>query len=257
MNVPIFPTVPNFRDIGDLRTQDGRRVRPGRIYRSGSLADLSSDEWQRFGALGVGLFIDLRSPGERALQRIPWPEPTPRTVPLEVLPDVRAGGEALLRNLLDDGDGSWTRELMVGNYTGMPADFAPWVMRFFATLAELQDAAAIIACTAGQDRTGFTVALLLSALGVSEADILDNYMASLPHHDADRVGRYIAKALGEEGLRPPPAPALHALRVNPDYLASAFDALREQWGDVDGYLAANGVTDAMREQLSARLLETD
>ena len=36
----------NLRDFGGYSTADGGRVRPGRLYRSGSLAHLTSQGWR-------------------------------------------------------------------------------------------------------------------------------------------------------------------------------------------------------------------
>ncbi|WP_221796173.1 tyrosine-protein phosphatase [Aquisediminimonas sediminicola] len=251
----IFTSTPNFRDIGGLVGEAGQRLRPGRVYRSGSLAELSNDEWRDFSRLGVRLFVDLRSPGERATHIIPWPDPAPEICPLEVLPDVRAGGTAIMQQLLDDADGSWTRALLLRNYASMPSDFAPSVGRFFSALTDKGDAAAIVACTAGQDRTGFVIALLLSALGVAEDQVMADYMLSYPHLDTDRVARFIAKTLGGEDERAPSAAAMQSLRVAPEYMAAAMEALRRDYGDVGRYLARHGVTDDVMQRVKSDIFE--
>ena len=44
--------------------------------------------------------------------------------------------------------------------------------------------------------------------------------------------------------------------VRPEYIQASFDAVREDWGDFDGYLAKGlGITDAEREAICENLLE--
>ena len=56
----------NFRDLGGYRTADGRAVRWGRVYRAGSLAELTDDDVAYLGRLGLRLSCDLRSAEEVA-----------------------------------------------------------------------------------------------------------------------------------------------------------------------------------------------
>ncbi|MGA4843600.1 tyrosine-protein phosphatase [Streptomyces sp. G45] len=59
-----FERLHDFRDLGGYGTEDGRAVRWGRIYRSGSLGELRDADWERFLGLGVRTVIDLRRPRE-------------------------------------------------------------------------------------------------------------------------------------------------------------------------------------------------
>jgi protein-tyrosine phosphatase len=52
---------PNFRDLGGYETADGRRVKWGRVYRSGELSQLSEDDVAKLGDLGIKTVVDLRS----------------------------------------------------------------------------------------------------------------------------------------------------------------------------------------------------
>ena len=54
----------NFRDVGGYRTADGHTVRWGRVYRAGSLAELTEADVAYLGRLGLRLSCDLRSPAE-------------------------------------------------------------------------------------------------------------------------------------------------------------------------------------------------
>lgn len=60
----VFEDVLNFRDIGGIRTEDGRQIRWGKIYRSGKLEKLKSKEFEAMKKLGIKTVVDLRTVGE-------------------------------------------------------------------------------------------------------------------------------------------------------------------------------------------------
>lgn len=69
-----FERLHNFRDLGGYRTEDGRTVRPGRLFRADSLGKLApgTPDWDRFSSLGIGTVVDLRYPWEiEARGRVP------------------------------------------------------------------------------------------------------------------------------------------------------------------------------------------
>src|SRR3546814_7173985 len=56
----------NFRDLGGYQTHDGRSVRWGRLYRSGSMAALTTADCELLNGFGIRLVCDLRTTSERA-----------------------------------------------------------------------------------------------------------------------------------------------------------------------------------------------
>ena len=60
-----FEAIDNFRDYGDYATAAGRRIRPGRLLRSGHHARASDADLERLKGFGLGAVVDLRRPGER------------------------------------------------------------------------------------------------------------------------------------------------------------------------------------------------
>ena len=51
----------NFRDFGGYATTDGRRVKWGKLYRAGHLADLTDDDHTHLEALDIGAVVDFRT----------------------------------------------------------------------------------------------------------------------------------------------------------------------------------------------------
>ena len=62
----------NLRDIGGVRTRDGRRVRRGRVFRSAALTDLSGETLEAVRAIGIQTIVDLRRNAEREACPTPW-----------------------------------------------------------------------------------------------------------------------------------------------------------------------------------------
>jgi len=97
----------------------------------------------------------------------------------------------------------------------------------------------VVHCTAGKDRTGWALALLLLALGVPRETVLDDFMAS--------NGRWSMQGVSADW-------ALRAT-VYADYLQCAFDEIDKRWGSMHAYLEGPfGLDQQARERLIARLL---
>ena len=68
----------NVRDLGGLRTADGRRTRRGAAVRVDGLNRLTATGWAALWAHGVRTVIDLRNDDEL----VSWPDSTPRAAGL-------------------------------------------------------------------------------------------------------------------------------------------------------------------------------
>jgi hypothetical protein len=63
----------NFRDLGGLPTEDGRRVRHRHLFRSDSLARLTEGDLAIVRKLEIRLLVDLRTEAERVRNPNRWP----------------------------------------------------------------------------------------------------------------------------------------------------------------------------------------
>lgn len=229
----------NFRDIGGYAGRDGKHVRWGMIYRSGATPLISADDQSKIAALGLRNLIDLRSSEERQLAptliegvsytAIGYRMSTmiPASTPIR-------NGAALYHNF--------------------PKFFAPQLRVLFS---ELTHGAAPLAynCSAGQDRTGFATAMILSALGVPRAVIIQDYLLSttyrkpafeMPHIDLAQFPQNFVAAMFAKYQNMPGANTPQAL-IEADgtpFLAGAFAEIDSKWGSVDAYLKFEvGLTD--------------
>ena len=232
----------NFRDLGGYRGLDGRRLQWGKLYRSAHLAHLTPQDLDQLQKLGIQRSADFRGEGESAHLSYAWPLIERHALVVEPTVVQRAQSMMEQGRHLSSRD---TEELMHDTYRSFVNVYGSRFAQFLALL-QLSDAPLVFHCTAGKDRTGWAAALLLTALGVDEEQIMEDYLLT---------NRYFVRPtqmygqLSEE--------ALDALwRVQPSYLMASIDAVRTQHGSVDRYLSqVLGVDGTARERLAGLYLE--
>lgn len=242
----------NLRDIGGYRGADGRIVRHGRVYRSGTLSRLTPAGIAQVERLGVRAVFDLRATRER--DREPC-----RLAELEGLTYWARDHELVagdLPQMLRDPATSAAamRRKMLDSYRTLPFDYADSFAPLFHHLAT-GPLPVIFNCSAGKDRTGIAAALVLDTLGVSRRTIMRDYARTERLLEADR-----REATGERAtlyaFAKHVAPSVIAplLRSDPSYLAAAFASIEARHGSVADYLAAIGVTTDTVHALRQHLL---
>ncbi|GAB4482041.1 MAG: hypothetical protein Kow00124_30420 [Anaerolineae bacterium] len=239
----------NLRDVGGYAAQDGRRVRWGLLYRSDHLGRLAPQDHAYLEGLGVRLVIDLRSAAEAARH----PDRLPPSIEYWHLPIFEQEPMSRVRVLVQRHRvvDLWSRV-----YTEHIIDRG--ARAYGALLRRLSEPGglpAVIHCTAGKDRTGVAIALILMLLGVPDDVIVGDY--SLSNRSAPR---WIEEARGQ--INPRHAPGLRVeqlyplLGAPPVILENALAHLRGRYGSVEGYLTGPaGLTPADLERLRAALLE--
>lgn len=245
-SLPSLVGAPNFRSLQGLRARDGRHVGSHVVLRSDQLCHLDDQDLALLRELGLRTIFDLRSPSER--NRFPNRVPEgaeEQGVP--VLADLRADdGIADLLRQRPDPEG--VQQMMFEVYRRLPAALAPHLPLIFDAL-EREAVPMLIHCAAGKDRTGFAVAVLLHALDVPDETVMDDYLRSsqLAIDPAPALVDKLARLLrGMLGSPASDAMVRSLIEVQPAYLHTAYDAVRRQWGSMDGYLAATCALDTPR-----------
>lgn len=240
----------NFRDIGGYRSADGKTVRWGLIYRSGGQPLLTDADVKAIQSLKLSNIVDLRSNEERVIA------PTR----IDGVP-YQAVGYSMMA--LTGGGVPTNGE---GVYRAMPTVLAPQLRLVFQDLLARKGAVAYN-CSAGQDRTGFVTAMILSALGVDRDTIVADYHLSTtyrrPEWEMTKIDT-VAQANNPVAMlfakyqRDPAAAKPQPLK-DPDgtpFLSYAFDEIERKWGSVDAYLEQEvGMTKADIAALHATYLE--
>ena len=237
----------NVRDLGGLRSVDGRAVRSGRVLRGDSLHRLTPDDVSTLAGLGLRTVLDLRSEAE--VDRLPaTPLPpgaeilhTPWRPPAKV-PQI-LGGIAEMSYLP-----------LAELYESFVEANLDYLATAFRALGAPERHAVLFHCYAGKDRTGITAAILLDVLGVPAEDIVADYAATDSHRE-----RFSVLAAGDaEALD---FHLLDRTKINPDLLASPANQMVDflglvarRWGSAEGLLRAIGLGDEEISALRANLL---
>ncbi|CAO1652604.1 tyrosine-protein phosphatase [Salinibacterium sp. NG22] len=192
------------------------------LYRSATLDQLESVDFDTLRANDVGLVVDLREERERPSHAASI---TTIHIPIYDLPD----GPPQLGSI-------------TSIYELMLFDRGHKLAVAVSTIAQA-DAPVLVHCTAGKDRTGLVVALTLLASGVDESAIIDDYAAS-GHHVRPRRHALVAESLASldlSGNELSDAFELH-LDSPATALESALAEVRVRFGSITNYLLAHGVT---------------
>jgi protein-tyrosine phosphatase len=236
-----FERLHNVRDLGGLCGLAGRRVRSGVLYRADSLAKLEGDDLKRFRTLGVRTVIDLRYPWEiEARGRIP------RSLDVAYF-NFSIEHRSYDQAEIDPDVDPW--RYLADRYAEVASDGVVELRGVLETIAAADDGALVFHCASGKDRTGIVAALVLSILGVSDADIVTDF--ALTELATDRLVADWHAANPDRVLRWPSyarAPAA----IMQHFLADLTSA----HGSVEDYIAEGlGVGDGVIAALRARLLE--
>lgn len=195
----------NFRDIGGYKNNKGQHIKWNKIYRSDSLSSLSKEDEQKLADRRIVVDIDLRSTYEQnAAPDKQWPGV--RYVDAHIYsdnPKENKGDNKLFRfihHIPDMGDnflGKIYQQVLLNSHS--QEEFA----KIFAELIELPEEDALVYhCSAGKDRTGMTSALILTALGVDDDTIAQDYLltnelydfaVSKQYPDENQIAKLVSK----------------------------------------------------------------
>ncbi|MGW8552360.1 tyrosine-protein phosphatase [Streptomyces tubercidicus] len=255
---PELTEVRNFRDVGGLPTVDGRRVREGRLFRSGHLAHATETDAAFLATLGLHTIFDFRNSSDIKLEGPDVTLPGVRNVniPLTDPADgaefwtmVRDGELGQLRAALGDGKAA---ARMAETYRHIITTRTEDHSRVLHALAE-DSVPALMHCAAGKDRAGLSIAVTLLAVGVERDAIEADYLKSNDPHRRYKIRRSDNSAVGmSQEVMELLSPLFGA---HADYLTAAYDAIHRTWGSTEKYLTDGlKLTPAVRERLRDRLL---
>jgi protein-tyrosine phosphatase len=240
----------NLRDIGGYATRDGRTVRWGQVYRSGTLTELTEADLAYLAELGIRVSCDLRTAAEveRFPDRLPagtaaWHLPVGGTV----------GRMRRIVTLIQKRNR--LREVLQEAYTRVMIDQNGAVFgELFRALADAERLPLLIHCTAGKDRTGVAVALLLAALGVDDETIAADYALSNAY-EAVFVRQMAGDLAVLRRLRLSEEQLQAFFRAEPETILGALSHVRGRYGSVrDFLLRMGGVTPEVLGRVQNNLL---
>ncbi len=176
----------NMRDIGGIKTAEGKSIRKGMLVRSANLGQAAAADLE-----GISTVIDLRTSGER-----------------QNIPDRVYGREYLCIPIFDnqitgishekETDDAWIPDLAELYFRMIRERMDPFLQAVRTIFRHDYSTGAVLwHCTEGKDRCGITTMLVLEALGVDRRTILDDYLktneVSLPKAEKLRASLLPAK----------------------------------------------------------------
>ncbi len=234
----------NFRDLGGYPAADGRRVAWGRLYRSDSLHHLVSGDGPLLHERGLATAIDFRADDE--LDRIGIGHLGDLDIRHVHLPTV----DRALHTVRPPG-----REMPKSAaevYLHMLRGGAVAYAAALRTIVEADVLPAVFFCMAGKDRTGVFSAIVHGLLGVSDDDIVADYVLT----------EAVVTTIHERGRLSHPDAAAHWKDMPEDLMgakAASMEGLvagvHRDWGGWDSYVTDIGVGPEVVDALRDLLLE--
>lgn len=184
--------IENFRDIGGLKTEDGRYTQSGFVFRSSQLSSVPIDDLTHIlDEYRINRIVDFRTNDEilkhggysqnfrSDIEYIRFPLQCEGIVRDEIIRRERGfyGDKYLYYHLLKNETAAFKKT--------------------FDLISEAKDRPIVLHCIAGKDRTGIMIALLLLMLNVSKEEILLDYLKT---RKADPENFYhLMNLIGERG----------------------------------------------------------
>lgn len=181
-----LPGTTNVRDLGGLPAAGGSVVASGRLFRGEVLTSPGSDvrqgvwdgaDGRAFRALGLRTIVDLRSEGEVSRTASAWQCASgAETVLSFPIPEGGEGSDTNYMRLLLSGEmaGFGVAE-MTAFYLGVLVRRAGVLGAAVTALAQSAALPALVHCSAGKDRTGILVALVLDLVGTPRELVVEDY----------------------------------------------------------------------------------
>ena len=244
----------NVRDVGGIAAADGRQIAAGRLLRGDDLNDLSpADVDLLVTQIGLTTVIDLRSPAE-VRDRGPGPLSRAgrvRHVHHSLLPELGLADDVAgaMEERIDRARARYRGDLRCGLYLGYLEERPAQVAAAVRDIARA-GGPVMVHCAAGKDRTGVTIGVLLSAVGVPRDAALADYDAT--NEVIDEVVESLSEMFGgPEGIARIP---LAMRKAQPGALADVLDRLDRDFGGAAGWLRSRGMDDTELDLLRHRLV---
>jgi len=242
-----FDNLHNTRDLGGMKTMDGKTIKEGMLIRSGHLFDLSEADTSKLAEI-VGLVVDFRTTGEQ-----------------EEKPDTQIDGVVFVKlPIVDDLTGGISREekadrdifktfaakpeaakkYMCDMYSNFASDYSvSKYAEFVSFLMNNNNKAVLWHCTAGKDRAGIGALIIQEILGVSKQDIIEDYLATNIYLRADiqKLSQMIMKNMASNAMD---RSLKYLFGADREYIEAYYKAIEDKFGSYKAFIHEGlGLTD--------------
>lgn len=230
-------TLLNFRDLGGLETNDGRKIKRGRIFRTSTFTPQTTRDVEFLSSMNLDSIIDLRSLEE--IEEKPntyFGSATYITAPAfsiekfaPLAPTKKQANSIFFMNPSEVED---LFNLMFESYA-----FLPYSVSSYSYLFESMEKNKNFAfhCTAGKDRTGVAAMLIELTLGRNYDQALEQYLLS-----NETRKEWIANMRKKVSLLPVSKKkkdfAYYAMGVTKELFDKAYNAIFDKYQTIEDFL---------------------
>ena len=180
MEIIKLETTFNTRDLSNFTTIDNRRIKENRLIRSGHLHNLNENDIQTLKEHNLKIVIDFRSEHEfinrgdvriEGVTYLNFP-----ALPKKELASTGKSSDSNLLDLVDKDNGG--KKMLTETYRNLflTKEGIEAYKNFFKVVTENLDGAVLWHCSQGKDRAGMAAYLLGYALGMSNEDLIKDYL---------------------------------------------------------------------------------
>ncbi|MCR4791046.1 MAG: tyrosine-protein phosphatase [Treponemataceae bacterium] len=246
----------NFRDLGGIKTIDGRQIRTNMLIRGRSLFHLKEKDYEILKkSYNLKTVIDLRTKKEADEK------------PNKVFEDIHYYHMPILTEALvgishekkvSSFKSLTTMPLMESLYISMVKDESldniVRILKFILT-SPMENYSILFHCSAGKDRTGIIAALLLSFLGVDKKQIIDDYMFTNKYTKRKALLAYIGLLIVKRN-KEFASKIRNYLLAKENFIEGALHSLEEDFGSIEKFFEEKlNFTSEEKEAIKNKFLE--
>lgn len=241
----------NFRDQGGYTVKDGRKVKPGLLFRSGALDELTEQDCHYLNDNNVVHILDYRDSKEvEHKPDVIWQSAEYYHIPANpVLTETSADLEKFVVGSLDKIN---PHRLMTELYSLLPFN-NPAYRQLIKLMQQTDEQGIVQHCAVGKDRTGVGSAITLLVLGADKDTVIEDYLITETTLEPYRkkFKAKLADQLSSEGLKN----FDYIFSAKEEFITKALNSIDERYQTVDNWLQQEfALTQEKREVIQEKYL---
>ncbi len=245
----------NFRDAGGYATLSGRNVRRGLLFRSDQMSALADRDLQMISALDISQVHDFRLESERERQPtrhgLGW-NPSVSVLSTSDSQGIDVTVIEIVREALAGERPLPEPSFWEDAYESVLDAGRPMFVSMIRSLASDRGLPGLYHCTGGKDRTGMATMLIHRLLGVSDTDIIDDFLATNLYRSSVCLSA-LREGFLKVGINP--ISAIPIVGVTRSGIVRALTILDSTYHGAESYLEGGGMDPLLFSRLRTLLLE--